>query len=113
MSSTNRAFIKAYRQDTADRSPAAGNAPIGTGHAAEKSTERTGRTATAVTNPAQMRAAQQQAGPKLPLSSFINQARPAEAAAEVETESILQPGTTVASFQWPKVCRTLNAQCGE
>jgi len=113
MSSTNRAFIKAYRQDTADRSPAAGIAPSGKQQPAEMASEGTGRIATAVSSPAHMRPAQQHAGPKLPLSSFIKQSQPAEPATGTDDESVFRPGTTVASFQWPKVCRTLNSQCGE
>jgi Mrp family chromosome partitioning ATPase len=83
------------------------------GQAAEKASEGSGRIATAVSSATHMRPALQHAGPKLPLSSFINQSKPAEPATETDDDSVLRPGTTVASFQWPKVCRTLNSQCGE
>jgi len=113
MSSTNRAFIKAYRQDTADRSPIEGIAPSGMAHGVRNSSEPAVRTATSVSGAAQRSAATQQGGPKLPLSSFINQSRPAEPDGQYDSGNVLQPGTTVASFQWPKICRTLTAQCGE
>src|SRR4051812_6503977 len=113
MSSTNRAFIKAYRQDTADRSPAPGLAPSGMARAAATAVGPAMQTATAVSGATQRRPGQQQAGPKLPLSSFINQPHATEPDAENDDSNFLQPGTTVAYFQWPKVCRTLNAQCGE
>jgi Mrp family chromosome partitioning ATPase len=112
MSSTNRAFIKAYRQDTADQSPSAKITPSGTASATTSATASAAATATAVRSTTQTRANQQQAGPKLPLSSFINQPRTVEPIVETESDGVLQPGTTVASFQWPKVCRTLNAQRG-
>ena len=53
------------------------------------------------------------AASKRPLSSFIT--RPAidrTATPDKDDANFLQPGTTVASFQWPKICRTLNQQCG-
>lgn len=47
-------------------------------------------------------------GVKRPLSSFTNRAGRAAAPAPLS----LQPGTTVASFQWPDVCRQLIARHG-
>src|SRR5258707_7564261 len=74
MSTTNRAFIKAYRQDTADESSAGGNSPAmlnqNTAHTRDAAA-RNVATATAVGGPARSSFDPQRSGPKQPLSSFI------------------------------------------
>src|SRR4051812_32903878 len=115
MSTTNRAFIKAYRQDTADTSPAGGNFPAmlnQSGAPARDMAVRTATTTMAVGGPARPGSDSQRSGQKRPLSSFI--ARPQSLAQSTQNvdANFLEPGTTVASFQWPRVCRTLNQQSG-
>jgi Mrp family chromosome partitioning ATPase len=120
MSTTNRAFIKAYRQDTAAESPLGGNSPalLKPGAApARDAAEGTIATTTAVSNPTRPTLGPKRSGPKQPLSSFIGrqQTSPQPPGAGQPTQpavdaSFLEPGTTVASFQWPKVCRALNQQ---
>jgi Mrp family chromosome partitioning ATPase len=121
MSTTNRAFIKAYRQDSADESPAGGSAPaIRNQSSAPVRDAAVGAAVTTTTpgSPARPTLGPQRGGPKQPLSSFIGrQPVPARAAGLVppvpnEDSSFLEPGTTVASFQWPRICRTLNQQSG-
>jgi Mrp family chromosome partitioning ATPase len=117
MSTTNRAFIKAYRQDTADESPASGKTPAmlnPSGATARDAAGSTVSTATAIGGPARSTFDPKRSGPKQPLSSFIArpQSRQAPAAQQSVDANFLEPGTTVASFQWPKICRTLNQQTG-
>src|SRR6185369_13522454 len=118
MSSTNRAFIKAYRQDSADASPAAGNAPTMQSQAAATKREAA-HVSTSVRDAAYSSFEPQPISGKRPLSSFINreQAIPSplgrvSASNESENANFLQPGTIVASLQWPRVCRTLGLQSG-
>ncbi|HEX5472932.1 MAG TPA: hypothetical protein VFW73_13655 [Lacipirellulaceae bacterium] len=112
MSTTNRAFIKAYRQDAAVDSPLGGRSPTiqtpRTSHAPDAAV----RTSTAVAAPLHSSFAQQQSGQKRPLSSFLTQQASAERESTNDNTDFLQPGTTVASFQWPKVCRELTFQSG-
>jgi Mrp family chromosome partitioning ATPase len=115
MSTTNRAFIKAYRQDTADESPTGGSAPAMLNQSGAPTREATLRTATvtatAVDGPGRSSFDPQRSSLKRPLSSFI--ARPQSSIeAENDHANFLEPGTTVASFQWPQVCRTLNQHSG-
>jgi Mrp family chromosome partitioning ATPase len=115
MSTTNRAFIKAYRQDTADTSPAGGTAPAMLNQGSASTRDPAGRTATATTavgGPDRAGFVSQRPGQKRPLSSFIARPQLAIASAENVDANFLEPGTTVASFQWPKICRTLNQQSG-
>lgn len=122
MSTTNRAFIKAYRQDSANESPIGGNPPailkptVGSAHDAAASAAAV---TTIVSNPARPSLGAKRSGPKQPLSAFISrqQTSPQPSAGPQPIEqavdaNFLEPGTTVASFQWPKVCRTLNQQSG-
>jgi len=116
MSTTNRAFIKAYRQDTAEDSAAGGSAPTilsQAAAAARSTTAGTVGTATSVGGAVRPNFDSQRSGPKRPLSTFIArpQITPPSSAQHVDA-NFLQPGTTVASFQWPKICRTLNQQTG-
>lgn len=113
MSSTNRAFIKAYRQDEPDPSPTGGAAPTMRAHSGATVHEAAVRTSTAVRDAAYSNYQPQSAPAKRPLSSFIGRPQSPEAAAAGENANVLQAGTTVASFQWPKVCRTLGTQCGQ
>jgi Mrp family chromosome partitioning ATPase len=46
-----------------------------------------------------------------PLSAYIGPRRSAQAVSEHRVGSGLSPGTTVASFRWPAVCRSLAHQC--
>jgi Mrp family chromosome partitioning ATPase len=115
MSTTNRAFIKAYRQDTADESPTGGTAPamLNPSSATTRDTAlSTATTTTVVGGPARRSFDPQRSGQMRPLSSFI--ARPQMPAQTPQNDNVnfLEPGTTVASFQWPKICRTLNQQSG-
>src|SRR4051812_8955432 len=115
MSTTNRAFIKAYRQDTADASPAGGNTPtmLNQGEAPTRdAVATTASTMTAVGGQDRPSFDPQRSGQKRPLSSFI--ARPQSLAQSTQNvdANFLEPGTTVASFQWPRICRTLNQQSG-
>ena len=114
MSTTNRAFIKAYRQDSADESPAGGSSPVmlnQSGAPTRDAAMRTATTTTAAGGPVRPGFEPQRTGPKRPLSSFV--ARPqSPLQPQNDDANFLEPGTTVASFQWPKVCRTLNQQAG-
>src|SRR5215210_1376225 len=115
MSTTNRAFIKAYRQDAADQSPAGGNSPAMLNQSAAPTREGATRTITATTSvagPVRPSFEPPRTGPKKPLSSFIARPQSPVQAAQNEEANFLEPGTTVASFQWPKVCRTLNQHSG-
>src|SRR4051812_40391862 len=111
MSTTNRAFIKAYRQDTADESSAA-KAPAMLNPSGAPTREAAVRTvATAVAaGPIRPGPDPQRTGMKLPLSSFIARPHSPVEPAQKENANFLIPGTTVASFQWPSLCRTLNQQ---
>jgi Mrp family chromosome partitioning ATPase len=119
MSTTNRAFIKAYRQDTADSSPATGSSPTigqsGRGPAGALTRETAVRTSTSVGGGGRPNFEPQRIAEKRPLSSFIgHHASPLGrgSAPENDSSNFLQPGTTVASFQWPKICRSLSLQSG-
>ncbi len=112
MSTTNRAFIKAYRQDTAETSPLGGSSPIVSGQNAAPTRDAAVRTTTSVGGPAYASFAQPQSGQKRPLSSFITRPQSLEPASPNENASFVQPGTTVASFQWPKICRELSLRSG-
>src|SRR5438046_1134090 len=103
MSSTNRAFIKAYRQDAPDPSPVAGPAPTTRGPIGPASREAAMQTSTSVRDAAYSTYESRSATGKRPLSSFIN--RPASItppeAQDRDTKddkdaNFLQPGTTVA-----------------
>jgi Mrp family chromosome partitioning ATPase len=126
MTTTNQAFIKAYRQDGAQPAPAS---PAITGAAPQEAARApaTVDAATAATQPRSAlygprpargatphadatRESPPAATPKQPLSAFIAQQH--VAAPETESAEILRPGTTIASFQWPPVCRALAQQCG-
>jgi Mrp family chromosome partitioning ATPase len=47
------------------------------------------------------------------LSSFIASTGIARLSTEPADADFFRPGTTIASFQWPAVCRVLSRQCGE
>jgi Mrp family chromosome partitioning ATPase len=51
---------------------------------------------------------------KRPLSSYLSgpQAAPELRPRETEEDAPFRPGTTVASFHWPAVCRVLTQKCG-
>src|SRR4051794_21961736 len=116
MSTTNRAFIKAYRQDAADESSAGGNSPAMLNQNAaptRAAAASTVATTTAITGSARSTSDRQRSGPKQPLSSFIGRPQPpVESAPHNVDANFLEPGTTVASFQWPKICRELNQKSG-
>ncbi len=112
MSTTNRAFIKAYRQDAAETSPIGGSSPAMIGENRATTRDSAERTGASVGTMAQSNVAHQQSTSKRPLSSFIGRQQVIEQPAEKGDANFLQPGTTVASFQWPKICRTLSQQCG-
>jgi Mrp family chromosome partitioning ATPase len=49
--------------------------------------------------------------PKRPLSSYIARSHAFESIARNDGVESLRPGTVVASFRWPAVCRALSTQC--
>jgi len=124
MSTTNRAFIKAFRHDEPQRAAASGpssptveqaNARLASSGAA-RSGDRAPQILDArpqhpVVDRAQRLAEghPRQTQAKRPLSSFIPQ-EPAVTEAPAEEQFDFAPGTTVASFNWPAVCRTLAQQ---
>lgn len=122
MSTTNKAFIKAYRHD--EPQPAQGNAP--TTNSAELSPAARGRTTEAMSanptsdavNTSERSTAARRPSPiaeKRPLSSYISSQteKTRELRFDEPTESArLEPGTTVASFRWPAISRALVQQCG-
>jgi Mrp family chromosome partitioning ATPase len=147
MTTTNRAFIKAYRKDEPQAAPAgpviavparAVAAPVRAplAHASTVTTERSAiygprpaasavalaqsgpRTPTAEPTDAASRSDRSHhanayiPGEKRPLSSFIEGAGIARLNTEPAEADFFRPGTTVASFQWPSVCRALSRQCG-
>jgi Mrp family chromosome partitioning ATPase len=131
MSTTNRAFIKAYRQDAADTSPTGGATPSILSQAGAPSRE-----AARTTNVSSQVGAivdRPTGTQKRPLSSFIDaktsladtglgtgsstrthtpsaQPSPSGRGSVKDSANFIEPGTTVASFQWPKICRTLSVQ---
>src|SRR6266446_3851010 len=98
MSTTNRAFIKAYRQDAAEESPTGGSAPNMLNQSGAPMREAAVRTSTATTAVGPVRADfdPQRSGPKRPLSSFITRPPSPVEAAENDNVNFLEPGTTVA-----------------
>lgn len=110
MSTTNRAFIKAYRHDTAQPGGTGGSPVIAAEHAPAA------RATAGVTNVGTVSRSgdrPQPTGEKRPLSSFIPRTQPVEETArEREQSEAFRPGTKVASFHWPVICRTLLLQCG-
>jgi Mrp family chromosome partitioning ATPase len=130
MSITNQAFIKAYRKDEAQPTPAS-PAMSNAARAAAPATKQAAAHAfagtserSAIYGPPPGVAAQtgattalsgdrpQPVGEKRPLSSFIASTGIARLNTEPADGDFFRPGTTVASFQWPAVCRTLSRQCG-
>lgn len=156
MTTTNRAFIKAYRIDEPQAPPASQTAGVAAGHhapaphvpekltiaaiapAAERAADGGPEPALdaarpTASNPAtppvreepkQLGAFQyrtdspehssaarpspsRHTGEKRPLSSFIASAGIARLGTERADGDFFRPGTTVASFQWPGVCRAL------
>ena len=93
MSTTNRAFIKAFRHDAAQPAGAAAPPALAAEHAAVRATVGVAAAGSE----------------KRPLASFIPQTQPAHKVRDDE-QSDFQAGTTIASFQWPLVCRTLVQQ---
>ncbi len=122
MSTTNRAFIKAYRHDAADQAPAAKAAPamLHPTNALPREAVATNAAATATaigSETTRPKLDTHRPGPKQPLSSFIGRPQPPSPAIqreEIESDNtnLLEPGTIVASLQWPKICRTLNQASG-
>src|SRR4051812_16680663 len=98
MSTTNRAFIKAYRQDTADQSPTGGNSPAMLNPSvapARQTTEAgTASTTTSVGSPHRPAFDPQRSGPKRPLSSFIGRPQSPTQLAQNDDANFLAPGTT-------------------
>lgn len=158
MTTTNKAFIKAYRTDEAQAAPTsptigaparpqvpAASAPVE--RTAAPSTGPTERSALYGPRPQspvvrrshdpapgqkdgrRLRADQPAAdaatrlpdrpqktapvGEKRPLSSFIASTGIARLDSEPAEGDFFRPGTTIASFHWPEVCRALSRHCGE
>jgi Mrp family chromosome partitioning ATPase len=132
MSTINQAFIKAYRKDEAQPTPAspAMATPARTNAAAaiEKPAAAKSATVTAgersalygprpgaasgTNNSGDSTTTVPPISEKRPLSSFIASTGIARLNTEPADGDFFRPGTTVASFQWPAVCRTLSRQCG-
>jgi Mrp family chromosome partitioning ATPase len=108
MSTTNRAFIKAYRHDAAQSEPVAEPAIV----AEQRSAARVSSVGAASQRAAHVNT-QRPVADRRPLSSFIARPQISETVTESDHEKVLQPGTTVASFHWPAVCRTLVQQSGQ
>jgi Mrp family chromosome partitioning ATPase len=124
MSSTNQAFIKAYRHDQGQSDGAHAPRPAGTDHARSgKLAGSRGDAPSVATKTAAMQsrgavrtAPAREVGSteKRPLSSFIAAPQPTQELRvdAGEQSTAFQAGTTVASFQWPVVCRALMQTCG-
>jgi Mrp family chromosome partitioning ATPase len=115
MSTTNRAFIKAYRQDPAEESRAGGSSPTMRSQnaaAARGATVGAASTTTSTGGSVRPDFDRQRSGHKRPLSTFIARPHVAAPPAQNLDSNILEPGTTLASFHWPQICRTLNQQAG-
>jgi len=130
MSTTNRAFIKAYRHDTATPvgEPANTTAKSATPARASVSAAVGGNNRPVIGPPGAPSV--QNIAERRPLSSYLTQPRtpskergdpthfptaPAQETptfTESEPSDKLQAGTAIASFQWPPVCRTLLQQSG-
>jgi Mrp family chromosome partitioning ATPase len=108
MSTTNRAFIKAYRHDAA-QAEAVGEPATA---AQQRSASRVGSVGPAPHREIGVNA-QTAPADRRPLSSFIAHPKATEVTSERGREKVMQPGTTVASFHWPAVCRTLVQQGGQ
>ncbi|MEX2307123.1 MAG: hypothetical protein WD738_06000 [Pirellulales bacterium] len=124
MTNTNQAFIKAYRHDAAQgapASPAMADAERAATASVQESASAASGERSALYGPRPLSAAGAmspqrpvRAGQeKQPLSSFIARPLNAPPAAQSADAEFLRPGTTIASFQWPPVCRALTQQCGE
>jgi Mrp family chromosome partitioning ATPase len=124
MTSTNRAFIKAYRHDAAQPAPATPATQVVRESQVVRGSPDPAQIG-AVGRPAVVEVArlgdrpqqvedrpQHSTTPKRPLSSFIAQSRAAQQTAATEQTTFFRPGTTVATFHWPAVCRVLTQQCG-
>ena len=126
MTITNQAFIKAYRHDAAQAAPAspaiagsAGPASVGANRSVESVSAATGeRSALYGPRPASTPSLDARAPhaartlEKRPLSSFIDRPHKGTLDAPSVDAEFLRPGTTIASFQWPSVCRALAQRCG-
>jgi len=123
MTQTNRAFIKAYRTDEPQPTPAsptisAAARPLSVEAIARNERNQTSSISTAERSalygprpavPSRIPGAA--SGEKRPLSSFIASTGIARLSDSAEGD-FFRPGTTVASFHWPEVCRKLARQCG-
>jgi Mrp family chromosome partitioning ATPase len=121
MSRINKAFIKAYRTDAAE-AQRVGRAPVILSEHRQAafasaliepqlrnlSTDELPGSSTARSVPTDPKPA---AIEHRPLSSYILTARPFQQA-DPSQQAFFRPGTTIASFHWPAVCRLLFHQCG-
>jgi Mrp family chromosome partitioning ATPase len=138
MTTTNQAFIKAYRTDEPQSEPANPTISVAGGPHAH-GLHGPGNRTVAVSATSSDRSAiygprprdarrvpssadhphpgplpegeRARAGEKRPLSSFIASTGIGRLSSERAESEFLRPGTTVASFQWPEVCRTLLRSC--
>lgn len=130
MTQTNRAFIKAYRTDEPQHAPAShtigaaarpqsveparrkDHAPNSNSSPTTTIAAATDRSALYGPRPATPpRSSAATSGEKRPLSSFIASTGIARLSSEPAEGDFFRPGTTVASFHWPEVCRKLARQC--
>jgi Mrp family chromosome partitioning ATPase len=133
MTRTNQAFIKAYRQDVAQAAPAPPSKP-NTVAKLVPATTRIPPSPEPSAQPAATVASERSAlyGPRIaksessevstsrsanapaekqPLSSFITRPLKTVRVDSSGKDEFLRPGTTVASFHWPAVCRVLKQKC--
>ncbi|HEX3598912.1 MAG TPA: hypothetical protein VHU84_02145 [Lacipirellulaceae bacterium] len=123
MSTTNRAFIKAYRHDDA-QPKATGRVPKAEPARTQGARVAAGEAAPPVSaaNASAIKTASDRsvgaggniANEKRPLSSYIPRPQTGHSLRvdEAAPTPTFRAGTTVASFQWPEVCRALMQQCG-
>ena len=131
MTTTNRAFIKAYRTDEAQATPASptmGAPARPQAVAASAPVERAAAVSMAPTERSALYGPRAESegvrvvngphpiaptGEKRPLSSFIASTGIARLGTERAEGDFFRPGTTIASFHWPEVCRALSRLCGQ
>lgn len=122
MSTTNKAFIKAYRHDepqpARDATPSAKSAALSQAarsRAAEAMSAETASAAVGTSDRATVARGPGLTAEKRPLSSYISSQTERQQKLRIDepvANARFEPGTTVASFRWPAICRALVQQCG-
>jgi Mrp family chromosome partitioning ATPase len=122
MSTTNKAFIKAYRHDEpqparidAPSTNSVESNPTARGHATAEMSVNTTTVAASASERSTIARRPSPNAEKQPLSSYISSQteRTQDLRIDEPVEGArFEPGTTVASFRWPAICRALVQQCG-